>query len=157
MSQDVTSKVERKRRVFVAMDPSVPSSLVTLQKQAWTDQGGLVHAAVCKLVHRNRQGRYVLPEDADYYEEQVAALKRYCKRFPIAEDDANNEFKMNPVFETAGITVSEGVLRAKLAEAEKSTIELDRATTKNAALEDENADLKRRLAEAEAKALGSRR
>ena len=67
----------KQRRIFQALSPECPRMLATVQLPA---KDGL--APVSKVKEMDRLGRYEVKEDELYYDEQLAALRKFCVRKP---------------------------------------------------------------------------
>lgn len=87
METPSTEKQEKKaepiRRVFQCLSPDhTPTQVVTYMSEGYTDKDGFRRGPEACVIDRNRAGQFILRPDAKHYDEQLAALRRICKKKP---------------------------------------------------------------------------
>ena len=146
-----TEKQEKKdepiRRVFQCLSPDhTATQLVTYMSEGYTDKEGFRRGPETCVIDRNRAGQFILRPDAKHYEEQLAALRRICKKKPhhFREVGINAENVVLPEWAPAK-TEAQKMQELKLANAENS----DQIHKLSSTLEDKDneiAELKAKLA-----------
>jgi hypothetical protein len=148
---------KRPRRVFQCMQESHPSMLTVYQRAGYTDDGGQSYGPVTKVLHVNQGGQFVLPEDCEYYDEQLDGLRRASAKIEMVDLSDLKDPKKDgleegqPPAQWSSEPTQDQLLIEAQQRIDETSEELTEKNRENAAKDAEIAELKADLAKAQGK------
>lgn len=139
---------KKERVVYAALEPDVPSTVVTLMTMPYT-HNGVQYPPRHRVRSMNAQGQFVIPADSEDYDAEIKALDRFAQRYPVAKVTGNADLDEGVDYR-APRRAGTGSLEAAQAAAENSDI-IRELEDEGKQKDDMIASLQERLAELEAK------